>query len=135
MTATETTPTVGDPESWLETIWQALACYREDCIPEGDETYDETWNDICTAMAWIREALGLPDEVTTDKPAPALRTFEVILDLVGRHHVRVAATGPEEAIKLATTQMDQGSADIIEWDDEITPVDCKDITPTTGDAP
>jgi hypothetical protein len=27
-------------------------------------TYDEEWDDICTAMAWIREGLGLVEEVT-----------------------------------------------------------------------
>lgn len=43
------------PDSWLETVWDALHAYREDLIPEGDEQYDEIWNDICTAMAWITE--------------------------------------------------------------------------------
>lgn len=50
-----------DKESWLDTIWLALEAFRDDCIPEGDESYDRQWNDICTAMAWIREELGLPD--------------------------------------------------------------------------
>lgn len=46
------------PES-LETVWSGLHGYREDCIPEGqEEKYDEEWSDICTAMAWITEALG-----------------------------------------------------------------------------
>lgn len=43
----------------LEIIWDALAAYREDLIPEGDEIYDKEWDDICTAMAWITEDLGL----------------------------------------------------------------------------
>lgn len=43
----------------IKTIWLALEGYRENCIPEGDETYDEEWNDICTAMAVITEDLGL----------------------------------------------------------------------------
>ncbi len=46
-----------DPASWLSTVWDGLQAYREDLIPEGDESYDETWSDICTAMAWITEAL------------------------------------------------------------------------------
>jgi hypothetical protein len=46
-----------DLESILETIWLALEGYRENCIPEGDEQYDEEWGDICTAMAWIKEDL------------------------------------------------------------------------------
>ena len=51
----------GDPKSWLDAIWGALAGYREDCIPEGEEAYDEEWSDICTAMAWIAEELGVEE--------------------------------------------------------------------------
>ena len=50
-----------DTESWLDTIWSALHAYREDCIPEGNEDYDDEWSDICTAMAWIEEQLSEPD--------------------------------------------------------------------------
>ena len=46
-----------NPDSWLETVWDALHAYRADLIPEGDEQYDEIWNDICTAMAWITETV------------------------------------------------------------------------------
>lgn len=42
----------------LETVWDALHAYREDCIPESDEMYDEIWDDICTAMAWIEERVA-----------------------------------------------------------------------------
>ncbi len=49
--------TRSNTESWLDTIWDALQGYREDCIPEGDEMYDEQWDDICTAMAWAQETL------------------------------------------------------------------------------
>jgi len=53
-----------DAESWLETIWNALHSHRETCIPEGvDPAYDDEWSDICSAMAWVREVLGLPPEV------------------------------------------------------------------------
>ena len=51
--------TCADKVSWLETIWEALAGFREDCIPETDPTYDRQWDDICTAMAWITEEIGL----------------------------------------------------------------------------
>jgi hypothetical protein len=44
-----------DYASHLETIWDALAGYRENCIPEGSTEYDDEWNEICTAMAWIAE--------------------------------------------------------------------------------
>jgi hypothetical protein len=49
----------GDPKSWVDAVWEALAGFREDCIPEGDPAYDEQWSDICTAMAWIEEELGV----------------------------------------------------------------------------
>ncbi len=55
-----------DAESWLETVWQALHSFREDCIPEGEKVYDDQWSDICSAMAWIREEMALPDEVDTE---------------------------------------------------------------------
>ena len=42
-----------DISSAIDTIWNALHAYREDCIPESDPTYDDQWSDICTAMAWI----------------------------------------------------------------------------------
>lgn len=42
-----------DINSAIDTIWNALHAYREDCIPESDPTYDDQWSDICTAMAWI----------------------------------------------------------------------------------
>lgn len=43
----------------LTIIWNALHSYREDCIPENDPTYDDEWDQICTHMAWIHEALGI----------------------------------------------------------------------------
>lgn len=47
----------------LATIWEALEGYRENCISEDDET----WSDICLAMAQIREDLGLPSEVEEEQ--------------------------------------------------------------------
>lgn len=60
------------PES-LETVWEGLHEYREDCIPEGDcPGFDQKWSDICTAMAWITEALGYDydenGELQSEKP-------------------------------------------------------------------
>ena len=49
--------TRNDRKSQLEVVWHALECYREDSIPEGNEDWDNEWNDICTAMAWITEDL------------------------------------------------------------------------------
>lgn len=61
---TDTKLTRDDSKSHLEVIWDALAAFREDCIPEGDAAHDAQWNDICTAMAWIVEDLE-------EKAAPA----------------------------------------------------------------
>lgn len=54
----------------LETIWEALACHRENNIPEGHGPHDDEWNDICHAMAVLREATGLPGEVEADHMDP-----------------------------------------------------------------
>lgn len=51
----------GDPTSWLDCIWEALHVYREELIPEGEAGYDDTWNDLCTAMAWLSEELQIED--------------------------------------------------------------------------
>ena len=61
------TLTHSDRASWLETIWDALHCHRENSIPEGDKMFDREWDDICTAMAWVTEEMGMentPDGIT-----------------------------------------------------------------------
>lgn len=45
--------------SMLSVIWNALHSHRENCIPEGVKEYDEEWDEICTAMGWIHEMLGV----------------------------------------------------------------------------
>lgn len=62
MTKDTNTLRANDPATWLETIWSALEGYREDCIPEGEESYDDEWSELTTAMAWIKEALETPPE-------------------------------------------------------------------------
>ena len=44
-------------DTMLDVIWEALHGYRQNCIPEGTNEYDDEWSDICTAMAWIQEDL------------------------------------------------------------------------------
>ena len=56
-----TMPTNFSTKESLETVWGVLHQYREDLIPEGDEAYDNEWGDVCTAMAWITDALGAED--------------------------------------------------------------------------
>jgi len=41
--------------SWTETVWNALQGFREDCI----STDDDLWDEICTAMRWIEEEIGI----------------------------------------------------------------------------
>lgn len=53
-----TNATSGDVAQSLEVVWEALQAVREELIPEGDDAYDAEWDEICTAMAWIEDALG-----------------------------------------------------------------------------
>jgi len=50
--------------SWLDTVWDALQGFREDCI----STDDEQWDEICTAMAWITEELGFEFDTQPNSP-------------------------------------------------------------------
>ncbi len=49
-------------EQHLSTIWNALWEYREELIPEGEEMYDDQWNDITYAMSKLHEALDVPHD-------------------------------------------------------------------------
>ena len=54
-----------DKASWLEVVWEALHDWEaehEDRVAVGTETFEERWDDICTAMAWIHEELGVAHE-------------------------------------------------------------------------
>ena len=41
-----------DRQSWVDTVWYVLHEIYPDCT-------DEEWDDVCTAMAWIAEGLGV----------------------------------------------------------------------------
>jgi|TARA_R100000479_G_C6382838_1_gene201833 hypothetical protein len=41
----------------LDTIWLALHSYREELIPPTQDCYDEIWDEICYAMAVIKECM------------------------------------------------------------------------------
>ena len=58
--------TYSDRASWIETIWDALQEFRDVNIPEGPPHHDAQWDDICTAMAWISEELGVSDDNDND---------------------------------------------------------------------
>jgi len=51
-------PTSNDVNSRLDTIWEALWEWQDvydGGSTVGTDTYEQRWNDICTAMAWIEE--------------------------------------------------------------------------------
>jgi hypothetical protein len=48
------------PEA-LQTVWEALFTLRTTTMLEGDPKSDEEWGDICTAMAWLSEELGVDE--------------------------------------------------------------------------
>lgn len=48
-----------DIEEQLSIIWAALEKYRSIVIPEGNQSNDCEWGDICTAMSVIAEDLNI----------------------------------------------------------------------------
>jgi len=55
-------PTAHDRAAWLSTIWTALEEWQEEYegrAAVGTDTYEQRWDDICTAMAWIHEDLNI----------------------------------------------------------------------------
>lgn len=58
--------TQGNEEALLDQVWDVLFIAREQHLTEGDEAYDKAWDDVCLAMAHLREALGLPSEVESN---------------------------------------------------------------------
>ena len=49
-----------DTQSWLGAIWHVLHMAREDCISEDKNgPNDRAWEEVCTAMAWVAEDLGV----------------------------------------------------------------------------
>lgn len=87
-----------NPKSWTETVWAALADYRNSSIPEGTPEYDAEWEEICTAMAWIEEEVidTADDNADTpeDKAEDKLKSFDVSL----AYSVRVYGTATIEAV-------------------------------------
>ena len=50
-------PTANDPPSWIDAVWSALHHWRYNLLEEGDDVDDKDWEEVCTSMAWIMEAL------------------------------------------------------------------------------
>jgi len=61
-----------DKESWLQHIWYAIEQGRENVCIEYDSREKEE-DDINTAMAWIREELGLQSEVDLEKESEPMK--------------------------------------------------------------
>ena len=54
------TLTANNKAAWLSTIWTALEEWQDEYegrAAVGTDTYEQRWDDICTAMAWIAEEL------------------------------------------------------------------------------
>lgn len=51
----------GNTAGQFNLIWNALMCYREDCISDDDDQWDE----ICTCMAWLMEDMGCDVDMST----------------------------------------------------------------------
>ena len=47
-----------DRQSWLQTVWAALEPSDPDNAGKDINWDAVDWDDVCTAMAWIAEALG-----------------------------------------------------------------------------
>jgi hypothetical protein len=57
--------TANNKAAWLSTIWKALDEWQdahEGRNAAGGETFEARYDDICTAMAWIAEELGVEQE-------------------------------------------------------------------------
>ena len=52
-------PTNFDQYESMDYIWEVLSDYRENCISEGVDNHDDIWDEICTSMSWIEDALGM----------------------------------------------------------------------------
>ena len=54
-----------DKAVWLSTIWTALEEWQDEYegrAAVGTDTYEQRWDDICTAMAWLAEDLDVNQE-------------------------------------------------------------------------
>ena len=50
-------PMPDEPQTWINTIWEALDHAR-------DSYTDEQWEEICMAMAWNTEELNCTDPIS-----------------------------------------------------------------------
>jgi hypothetical protein len=55
------TLTRNNPQSWLDTLWEAIWAYEDTFADAMDADTSDKIDDIKTAMAWITESLGLDD--------------------------------------------------------------------------
>ena len=51
-------PTNWDTIEWMDYVWEVLSDYRENHLNKFDNE-DDIWDEICTSMSWIEDALGM----------------------------------------------------------------------------
>ena len=51
-------PTNFDQYESMDYIWEVLSDYRENHLNKFDNE-DDIWDEICTSMSWIEDALGM----------------------------------------------------------------------------
>jgi len=52
------TPTSFDQYESMDYIWEVLSDYRKNHLDKFDNE-DDIWDEICTSMSWIEDALGM----------------------------------------------------------------------------
>lgn len=101
----------------LALIWNALHCYREDCI--SGNAYDREWDDICTVMANITEQLGLDERdvyAAEDAGEPSLTTPAMTLaDVQAELAARTAYFGTLWCLLSFPDQRDGYMLKPVEW--------------------
>lgn len=81
-----------DIEEQLAVVWNALHSYQEESLvtpSNHEEDSNEVWDDICLAMAVIRERLDLPDE--TEPAIPPAADIPVTLETAAEVRAAVDA--------------------------------------------
>jgi hypothetical protein len=95
--------TWSDQVSWINLVWEHLPC-RDDV---GDDVYD----DICTAMAWIEESLGIEDRVEKE-----MRYFEAMrMNFITKIVTNKGVLNRSDLIERFNISVPQASLDIKKW--------------------
>jgi len=103
--------TGGDSEQALEVIWAVLQNWHE-CKPVTEESQTQ-WDDICTAMAWIREATNLPSEIEAENQGQGKYSDDEYIEtakrMLGGDNFDIAPNAP------VSTRPGEGGARVQVW--------------------